>query len=255
LVLAIILITWLYLRWRTKTIRKQVNEKQETARKLAELEQMALKSQMNPHFIFNSLNSIQQYVIDKDVLGANKFITEFARLIRLTLELSAKSRISLAEEKDYLTTYLNLEKTRFEDKFKCSIDISSSLDKDGTYIPPMVLQPYIENSIRHGVRHRNDSLGFIKVLFTKQENYLVCIVEDNGIGRKLSAKSKGLEPIEYQSKGMTVTAKRIEMLNKTQSHPIFINIDDLEAADGKPLGTRVTLRFPLQETEKYQEND
>ncbi len=126
---------------------------------------MALKAQMNPHFIFNSLNSVQQYVIDKDLLGANKFITEFSRLIRLTLDISSKTRINIYEEISYLATYLELEKTKFEDKFSYTVVAAPDIDPFDWFIPPMILQPYVENSIRHGVRYRNDKEGHIRVSF------------------------------------------------------------------------------------------
>lgn len=250
IILGVFLLIWLFIHLRIRSIRKEESEKQVTARKLAELEQMALKSQMNPHFIFNSLNSIQQYVIEKDIIGANKFITEFARLIRMTLEYSDKAKVSLSEERDFLSTYLQLEHARFEGKFSFQIDISPTIDKDNTYIPPLILQPYIENSIRHGVRFRKDNNGKIAIRFQVREDRLICTIEDNGIGRKMSAAYKSQSPIEYHSKGMTLTAKRIEMLNKTQTNPIFIDIDDLHSEDGSPAGTRVTLGFPLQESFK-----
>jgi LytS/YehU family sensor histidine kinase len=205
---------------------------------------MALKAQMNPHFIFNSLNSVQQYVIDKDLLGANKFITEFSRLIRLTLDISSKTRISIYEEISYLATYLELEKTKFEDKFSYTVVAGPEIDASDWFIPPMILQPYVENSIRHGVRYRHDKAGHIRVSFRLDEQYLVCQVEDNGVGRKKAGQYKSEIPIEYQSKGMTLTAKRIEMLNKNSASPVLIEIEDLET-NNIPAGTRVTLRFPL----------
>ncbi|HLK27206.1 MAG TPA: histidine kinase [Puia sp.] len=248
LVLTIIFF-WITISYRIKIIRKKANEKSETVRRIAELEQMALKSQMNPHFIFNCLNSIQHYVIDKDVSGANEFITNFARLIRLTLENSSKSDISIEDEVNYLTAYLELEQKRFENKF--TFDIIKDPDiQHNCFIPPMILQPYVENAIRHGVRYRDHRSGKIIISFEKQTEFLVCSISDNGIGRKLSEKFKSKNNIEYQSKGMTLTAKRIEMLNKTHISKIAISINDLEDMNGVALGTEIIIKFPLDEIQK-----
>ncbi len=244
LIIAWVLI-WLFVHARIKRVRRQNDEKLQINNRMAELEQMALKAQMNPHFIFNSLNSVQQYVIDKDVLGANKFITEFSRLIRLTLDISSKTRINIYEEISYLATYLELEKTKFEDKFSYSVVAAPDIATFDLFIPPMILQPYVENSIRHGVRYRNDKEGHIRVSFSLDQQYLICQVEDNGVGRKKAGQYKSEIPIEYQSKGMTLTAKRIEMLNKSSVTPVLIEIEDL-AINNIPAGTRVTLWFPLE---------
>jgi hypothetical protein len=244
--LIVAVLVWIFVASRIRKIRRQNDEKIQINNRMTELEQMALKAQMNPHFIFNSLNSVQQYVIDKDLRGANKFITEFSRLIRLTLDISSKTKISIYEEISYLTTYLELEKTKFEDHFSYSVVLSPGLDPSEWFIPPMILQPYVENCIRHGVRYRKDKLGHIKLLFSLNGQYLICQIEDNGVGRQKAGLYKSEMAIEYQSKGMTLTAKRIEMLNKNQPFPVLINIEDLET-NHIPAGTRVTLQFPLSE--------
>lgn len=240
------LILWIFVNLRITRVKKQNDEKISISNRLAELEQMALKAQMNPHFIFNSLNSLQHYVIEKDVAGANKFITEFSRLIRLTLDMSTKTSITIYEEISYITTYLELEKTKFEDKFSYEVKVEPGLNAADWDIPPMILQPYVENSIRHGVRNRRDKLGHIVVSFSRDEAYLICVVEDSGVGRETAAQFKSQMPIEYQSKGMTLTAKRIEMLNRDRSAPVLITIEDLYY-ENKPAGTRVTVRFPLDQ--------
>ncbi len=243
------LLVWLFVKARVRKVRQQNEEKMQLKNRMAELEQMALKAQMNPHFIFNSLNSVQQYVFHKDIVGANKFITEFSRLIRLTLDLSSRSRISIDEEVDYLSTYLELEKTKLEDKFTYTVEVSPELQTEHWYIPPMILQPYVENSVRHGIRNRRDKNGKITVSFSIDNTYLICRVEDNGVGRQQAGKYKSEMHIEYQSKGMTLTARRIEMLNKSHLQPVVITIEDLVEND-TPAGTRVVLRFPLEDAGK-----
>lgn len=240
---------WLFVNFRIKFIRKQEDNKLQVTQRINELEQMALKAQMNPHFIFNCLNSIQQYVIDKNTVGANKFLTEFARLIRLTLDLSSRAEVSLEDEIRYLSTYLELEKTKLEDQFNYQVIVENKVNKTNCQIPPMILQPYIENAIRHGVRYRNDNEGMIKILFLQNETYLTCTISDNGIGREKSKILKGQAriPIEYQSKGMTLTAKRIEMINSYSTAPILVEVGSANENDHEYPGTKVTVNFPVKE--------
>jgi ligand-binding sensor domain-containing protein len=244
LVVAITLLTWALLSWRIRVIRRQETEKSSIRKKIAELEQLALKSQMNPHFVFNSLNSIQHYVLDKDVEGANKFITGFSRLIRQTLDISARHEITLAEEINYLSTYLQLEQIRLEDKFSFSVTAGPSLKTEECFIPPMILQPFVENCIRHGIRFRHDNNGRITVTFKRIADYLECRIEDNGVGRRVAGQHKSKTPIEYQSRGIQLTTDRIELLNHSLVRPIFVNIYDLE--DEGEAGTRVVISFPIQ---------
>ena len=245
---------WLLVSMRIRYIKKINQEKLNTNARIAELEQMALKAQMNPHFIFNSLNSIQQYVIDRDFKGVNKFITDFSRLIRLTLDISSKARISVEEEVKYLSTYLELEKSRFENKFTYQVELGEGVDPLGYQIPPMILQPYVENSIRHGVRNRDDNDGKITIRFVKQAPCLVCTVEDNGVGRSAAEKFKGQVLIEYQSRGMALTASRVEMFNRSNAAAIGIHIEDVQTNEGLAAGTKVIIRFPLQDIIKPTSN-
>jgi ligand-binding sensor domain-containing protein len=248
-ILLLAVLVWKYVQYRIRKVRKQAEAQVATSRKITELEQMALKAQMNPHFIFNCLHSIQQFVIDKDTRGANKFITDFARLIRLTLDISSQPKISLAEEINYISTYLELEKSKYEDKFAYEVEVREGVDENSNYIPAMILQPYVENSIRHGIYYRKDNNGKIDITFSKEGMHLVCVIADNGVGRKVSKKFKEEFGGAYQSKGMSLTYKRIELLNGNYDLPILADIDDVQD-NGEIKGTRVTLRFPLEEAKK-----
>jgi ligand-binding sensor domain-containing protein len=241
--LSLCLIT-LLIWYLTQRVRKREEEKTRINARIAELEQLALKSQMNPHFIFNSLNSIQQYVMDKDVSGANKFISGFSRLIRQTLDFSSKPLVHLQDEIGYLQTYLELEKNRLEEKFNYEVEVSEELRNEDYYIPPMVLQPFLENSLRHGIRYRKDNEGRVKIRVYKGYQQIVCVIEDNGVGREQAARNKRANPIEYQSKGMTLTANRIDLINKDRQKKIKVQIEDLFHADGSAAGTRVSVIFP-----------
>ncbi len=228
-----------------RSIRKREREKTDFIKRISDLEQLSRKAQMNPHFIFNSLNSIQQYVMDADVAGANRFIAGFSRLIRQTLDFSSKPEISLEEELDYLTNYLEIEKTRLENAFSYSVAIDKGVDPADHYIPPMILQPFVENSVRHGLRFRKDKAGVVFIMVKQEGDHLVCILEDNGVGRKAAMHYKSISPINYQSKGLSLTADRIAMFNKEHEQKITMLIEDLEDELGNPLGTRVTIHFPV----------
>jgi len=234
------LLIWIIIR----RIRRREQEKTSLNKRIGELEQLARKAQMNPHFIFNSLNSIQQYVMDADITGANKFISGFSRLIRQTLDFSSRHDISLEQELDYLSNYLELERTRLENAFGWSVSVAADVNTAEYQIPPMILQPFVENSVRHGLRFRRDREGQVNIHIKRENNYLVCILEDNGIGRKAALKLKSVNVIEYQSKGMSLTAERIAMLNKDNPNKITMQIEDLEDGQHNALGTRVTISFP-----------
>jgi len=242
--IALIALIILLLRFLNSRVRMRETEKTRIASRISELEQLALKSQMNPHFIFNSLNSIQQYVMDKDIAGANRFISGFSKLIRQTLDFSSKPLVQLSDEIGYLRTYLELEKNRLEDKFTFEVSVDEELNDTDYQVPPMILQPYLENSLRHGIRFRKDNEGRISVRVNKLENHLVCVIEDNGVGRKMAAQYKSINPIEYQSKGMRLTADRLELINQNLKNKIEVRIDDIELENGTPAGTRVTVSFP-----------
>jgi hypothetical protein len=234
----LIAITAALVNLRIKRVKNVQKKKMADAEKIASLEQQALKAQMNPHFIFNSLNSIQQYVIDKDVQGANKFISGFSKLIRQTLDNSGKQSITVAEEESYLRAYLELEKSRFEDKFDYSISIDKKIRRDEDILPPMLLQPYIENCIRHGIMHKRDGKGIIEVLFHLSEGNLVCSVTDNGIGRLAADEFKGMQHSNYQSRGTDLTRQRILMINKSSNVDIILKTEDLVDINNKSCGTR-----------------
>jgi hypothetical protein len=240
-----VFLVWLVVSLRIRTIQRRQNEKELLTQRMSELEQKALRAQMNPHFIFNCLNSIQQYIFDQDIFAANKYITGFARLIRATLNNSTVAFIPLTDEIDFLSAYLSLEKLRFKEKMDYSIRTDASIDTNAFSIPPMLVQPFVENSMRHGLRHKTDGKGYIHVNIEQTAEELTITIEDNGIGRRRAAGYKTREHIEYQSKGMSMTADRIRIINSTYGGDIRVEISDLEDECQKPAGTRVILRFPL----------
>jgi LytS/YehU family sensor histidine kinase len=240
-----IAVTWLFIAWRIRRIRRQQGQKVMQSRRMAELEHIALQAQMNPHFIFNCLNSIQQFVFDKDMMATNEYISSFARLIRATLNHSSRPFISVSEEVEYLSDYLALEKMRFKDKMDYVVDTEPDIDVNRLLLPPMLLQPYVENSVRHGLRHKTSGQGYVRIHFRRQAERLLVTIRDNGIGRKRAMEYKTGEHIEYQSKGMSLTSARIQMINVLHKSQIDVSIEDLQDEAGQPEGTRIVISFPV----------
>jgi len=243
LLLLISLISALF-RHRIGVVRRKEKERALLNQHILELEQRALRSQMNPHFIFNSLNSIQQYVAERDIKGANQFITDLSLMMRMTLDLSSKPFISISQELTYIDTYLRLEKTRLEDQFDYSILVDPALDLQEVYLPSLLIQPYVENSIRHGIKYKKEGNGLIKITVQRKENVILVSVEDNGIGRDEAARYKSKFHIQYQSKGMSINKERIDLLNDYNHKQIKIDIEDLFDDDNRPSGTRVNIHLP-----------
>ncbi|WP_276479768.1 sensor histidine kinase [Paraflavitalea pollutisoli] len=240
-----IMLTALLVGARFSVLRKREREKASLEQKVSKLEQLALLAQMNPHFIFNCLNSIQAFIIQNDLLATNQYLTAFARLIRQTMDSAAKGTITLEEEVSYLSRYMELERMRFGDSFDYKITVDEQIDASHLSIPSMMLQPYVENSIRHGIRYKKGEKGLVEVKFRQYGASLACTVEDNGIGRVEALRLRSKVHVEYQSKGMTLAAERIQALNRQFNGTVTINIVDKIDETGKAIGTRVEIAFPL----------
>lgn len=208
----------------------------------ATLEMKALRSQMNPHFIFNSLNSIQKYIWENRQEDASEYLTKFARLIRLVLENSLHESVTLTDELASLRLYVEMEHRRNNQKFDYQISVSEDVDTEATLIPPLLLQPYIENAIWHGLSQK-DGHGQLDIVIEKTAENLICRVEDNGIGRKRSAEIK-VEGTNKKSLAMNISSQRIEWL-KTDSHAKS-SVEIIDKSEGtEATGTIVLLTLPL----------
>ena len=225
-------------------IKKRNAEKTRYLNELHFAKQMALQTQMNPHFIFNCLNNIQRFIFKNDIENTNKYLTEFATLIRTTLENADKLLINLSDEINYLKMYLEMENLRFDNKlhFECIVD--ENVDVQNIEIPTMLLQPFIENSIKHGILNLKDRAGLIKLEFFIENNFLNCKIIDNGIGRKESAILKLNEKLLFESKGIEITTRRIQMFNFNKKQEIKLEIKDLYDAYENAIGTEVHLQIP-----------
>lgn len=231
------------MQWRIRRIRNQEASRTEVNKKIAELELKALRSQMNPHFMFNSLNSIKNYILHAEPKLAAEYLSNFAHLIRLILQNSREKSISLQEELETLMLYIDLEKLRFDEEFDFSCSVEEGLHLEHVRIPPMLLQPYVENAIWHGLMHKKEK-GHLQLRFTKENGKVSCIIEDDGVGREAAAKMKSLSAVRYKSMGMGITKDRIEIMNKIDALGIDTEVTDKKDADGQPAGTRVIVRIP-----------
>ncbi len=235
-------ILFVYNRQMGKVKQKQVDKlKQEI--KLLELEQMALRAQMNPHFIFNCINVMQQLVADNDQGNAEKFLLSFSNLVRQTLDNATEVYIPLSEEIKFLTSYFELERIRLEDRFSYEINTGNIADEETTSIPNMVIQPFVENAIKHGIRYKKNGEGFIKVDFYRDNGLLRCTVTDNGIGRERAEQIRKNLGNGHIPKGISITAKRIESLNALSGGKISVTIEDEKNTDGDAAGTKVIIEI------------
>jgi LytS/YehU family sensor histidine kinase len=235
---------FIYVKYREHRIQHKERQEAEVARTISELEKRALQAQMNPHFIYNCMNSIQQFMILHDFEGAMKYLTRFSRLLRTVLNMSAQHRIALSDEIKLIEDYLELENMRFPNKFSYEINIASDLDIHSTEIPPFFIQPQVENAIRHGLINKS-APGHLRVQIARQNQHIRIIVEDNGIGREASIAAKQTDRIIHESKGLAIVKERLTHLHpENGAHPLHIT--DLYDTEGKASGTRVEITLPLE---------
>lgn len=249
LFLSVILFLFFGYLFLTQRIRKKANARQQQmqiANDFLELEQKALRLQMNPHFIFNALNSIQSLIGTGKETEARYYLAKFSRLMRQILDNSRKVSISLEEEVSTLENYLLIEQFCSPSQFEYTISVDSNLEIDFIQLPPMMIQPFVENAIKHGMKGKNVGEGKIEIRFEEQENTLLCVITDNGIGRKRAAEINAQSKETYhESASMDVIKERLEILNKGNNHG-SLEIIDLVDAENSPIGTKVILKLPLE---------
>lgn len=203
----------------------------------------SLRGQMNPHFIFNALNSVNQFISQNDERSANKYLSEFSKLMRLVLENSQEDFISLQKEEEIISLYVKLEHYRFRDKFEYTIAIDEELNKDTIQLPPMLIQPYIENAVWHGLRYKEDK-GKLSLSFERHNGSMQVIITDDGIGRKKSAQLKTDNQKKHNSTGLKNIEERLQILNTVYKTNYKVTIEDLVADSG----TRVVISIPVSKT-------
>lgn len=238
-ILAIALIVYAFIRWRISNIRKEEKSKRKFTRELANMEMKALRSQMNPHFIFNCINSIDALIQSNDKYHATIYLNKFAKLIRNILDSSKQNTISLAKDLEALKLYIELEQLRHENKFTATVDAEETVLQDDYKVPPLIIQPFVENAILHGIRHRPDNLGILTVTVCKKGEYIQYLITDNGVGRQYI---KSRIRMENQSYGIDMSNDRVKLFNNEAT--ASVHITDLFNGE-QPAGTRVEVLLKI----------
>nr|WP_299070968.1 tetratricopeptide repeat protein [uncultured Allomuricauda sp.] len=233
-------------RLRNQKILVAKNEalnKAELSKELQTLEMKALRAQMNPHFLFNSLNSINTMILSDETESASKYLSKFSKLVRLLLENSEQPKVSLKDEIDLLKAYIQLEAIRFNNKMDYTIEVDPEIDQESTFLPSMVLQPFVENAIWHGLLHKNQK-GLLTIEIKESVDNLLCSIIDNGVGREKSLTLKKEGGLKKKSMGIKITTDRLKLLTQQKIKDV-ISIIDLKDNDNNPLGTQVNIQIPL----------
>lgn len=244
LMLMICFIGYLYFKRRLKVQAEQnklLSQKISLEKELQQSMLASIKSQMNPHFLFNALNTIQSYIYTNEKENATSYLGKFSELTRMILEMSNKPSVTIAKEIKALQLYLDLEKQRFEDKLNYSFTCDKNINTETSYIPSMLIQPYVENAIKHGLLHSKRNWE-LTIDFKKSSNGITVIIDDNGIGRKRSAE---LNKHKHQGFSTNANKKRLDILNEDLNNEIAIEIIDKTDAFGNALGTLITFNIPF----------
>ncbi len=250
IILSVCLLIFTFIFNRYRRIRKKNKLEKlllEIEKQKFSFEQKALRLQMNPHFIFNSLTSIQSFILNNDTEKAINYLAKFAQLMRLILANSRESIVSLRNEINLLKNYIELEKLRFNEKFDFEIDIQAFIDDEFIGIPPMLIQPFIENAILHGLVNKTEGRGHLLLQIKLYNDNLNIIIEDNGVGRKKAAEMMEQSGIQRRSKGMLITQERIDQLNRQSDKKFTLKIVDLHDEQHNSTGTRIELTIQIEE--------
>jgi len=230
---------------KTDKILKDALEKS-YEKKLSDTELQVLRAQMNPHFLFNCLNSINSFIIKNEQEQASEYLSKFSMLIRKVLSNSKSSKVTLANELEALELYIEMEALRFGNSFEHAIIIGDDVEKDYLEIPPLIIQPYVENSIWHGLMHKTNGHGKLVVDIQQENDMLICAIEDNGVGREAASAIKSKQgAIKRKSFGMNITKERLEHINEKYKETSHVEITDLKSESGAALGTRVIIKIAI----------
>ncbi len=232
-------------RYRTSQIRHEEQLKTAFYKELSDKEMTALRSQMNPHFIFNCLNSINNFIVRNDSEQAANYVTKFSRLIRLVLENSRSPKVSLEKELEALRLYMDLEAMRFGGKFRYEIWVEDEVDEQYVQIPPLLMQPYVENAIWHGLLHKPEGGSVVVDVRQPSDSLLHVEITDDGVGRERAASLESKEALTHKPQGTLITAERLRMLKLDKPNTGCATFQDLIDAEGMPCGTKVILKIPI----------
>lgn len=248
LVCGILFLTmYIYFRQRLKSEKKSnelLAQKIQLEQELHQSMLSSIKSQMNPHFLFNALNTVQSYIYTNEKENASLYLGKFSELTRTILDMSNKERVTIAEEIKALQLYVELEQLRFEDKLQYHFNIDKNISTETTYIPSMLIQPYVENAIKHGLMHQKNQWKLL-IAFKLNNNSIKVTIDDNGVGRKASAAINQQRLKDHQSFASNANQKRLDILNKGLPQSISLNIIDKVDEHGYAAGTTMILNIPF----------
>jgi ligand-binding sensor domain-containing protein len=245
ILLALAGVGYAFYRYRISQVRREEQLKASFDKQLAEVSMMALRAQMNPHFLFNSLNSINHFIVKNRAEEASEYLTKFSRLIRLILSNSKSPTVTLAKELEALRLYIQMEQLRFGHRFDFRIDVEEDVETEYIEIPPLLIQPYVENAIWHGLLHK-DGTGHLLLRLYQEDPFLYVIIQDDGVGRQKARALKSKSATQNKSMGMQITSDRVVMLNKLTDKDASVEITDMEDTMGNATGTKVVLKIPVQ---------
>ncbi|MEL7120247.1 MAG: histidine kinase [Bacteroidota bacterium] len=232
-------------KWRILQVRKEERLRVKYEQQLRSMEMSALRAQMNPHFIFNSLSSIEYFIISKEPEKASDYLNRFSRLIRLVLQNSKSTTVPLLDDLEALKLYIEIESMRFDDLFDYDLCVERDINLEKIKIPPLLLQPFVENAIWHGLMPKKEGRGKIDIKIRRESNTLICLIEDNGIGREAAAALKPKPQNRRKSFGLNITSDRLEGLNRLSNTKASVKVFDLKDEYNEALGTLVELVIPL----------
>ncbi len=224
-------------------MKRREDEKTVLSQEMERVKMTALQTQMNPHFIFNSLNSIRSYMLRNETNEASGYLSKFSRLIRLILEYSSEEHITLEEELKVLSLYVHIEQLRFREEFGFTIQMSGDINTEQILVPPLIVQPFLENAIWHGLMQKNGEKELV-LKVAKKDGLLEITLRDNGIGRVRAGANKTGAQKRRKSMAIELTTKRLEILNSKSDFRNTVIINDLYGAEGEPLGTEVIIKMP-----------
>lgn len=239
LLLLILIAFFIYKNIQTEKKREASSFKQN----IAETKMQALRAQMNPHFLFNSLNSIENFIMKNEKRAASDYLNKFSTLIRIILESSRVEKVPFTQDFDAIRLYVELEQLRFNHKFHLTTSVSDVLLNDDYMVPALLIQPFVENAIIHGLSHSENEQLELKITVTTEGNFIIYEVEDNGIGRMQSGKYKLNRTSSHESLGLKVTRERIGILNMQNKEKASLDITDLYNPQGEPTGTKVRIKL------------
>lgn len=252
----VLLILFSILFFTKRKTKEQLNAQQKTIQMnalLNDLELTALRAKMNPHFIFNSLNSIQDFILNNQAIESGRYLSKFARLIRMILDNSEQPFIQISQKIEFINLYVELESLRLSKCFEFDLSVDQSVNLQDE-IPYMIIQPFIENAIWHGLQQKLGSKKLSIYFYQEETDFITCIVQDNGVGRGQALQVKNTSSDSHQSKAIHIIHERIAILKKVFGFGPNIDILDLKDENGNALGTKVSIKLPIKKDSDANES-